>query len=111
MAGALIAPIAEEIMFRGFAVTAWSRSIAANRAILRATLLFALAHVVGIQADYFGQAIGLIVVGAGTRLPVAWVLGWVFVRRRSIWAPIGLHATFNAMLLVLAHLASGLNVS
>ena len=103
--GAIIAPIAEEILFRGFAVTAWRRSIGASRAILRATILFALAHVVGIEATNFGQAIGLIVVGAGTRVPVAWVLGWVFVRRGSIWAPIGLHATFNAVLLILAHLA------
>jgi membrane protease YdiL (CAAX protease family) len=103
--GAIIAPVAEEILFRGFAVTAWRRSIGASRAIFRATLLFALAHVVGIEATGFGQALGLIVVGAGTRLPVAWVLGWVFVRRRSIWASIGLHATFNAVLLILANLA------
>jgi uncharacterized protein len=103
--GAIIAPVAEEIMFRGFAVTAWRRSIGANRAILRATLLFALAHVVGVEAEGFGQALGLILVGAGTRLPVAWVLGWIFVRRGSIWAPIGLHATFNGTLIILAHLA------
>lgn len=105
LTGAVIAPISEEILFRGFAVTAWRRSLGANRAILRAALLFALAHVVGIEATDFGQAIGLIVVGAGTRLPVAWVLGWVFVRRASIWASIGLHATFNGVLLILAHLA------
>ena len=92
-------------MFRGFAVTAWRRSIGANRAILRATLLFALAHVVGVAAEGFGQAFGLIAVGAGTRLPVAWVLGWVFVRRGSIWAPIGLHATFNGTLIILAYVA------
>ncbi len=104
--GAIIAPVAEEILFRGFAVTAWRRSIGASRAIFRATLLFALAHVVGIEATNFGQATGLIVVGAGTRVPVAWVLGWMFVRRGSIWAPIGLHATFNAVLLILAHLAT-----
>ena len=103
--GAIVAPIAEELLFRGFAVTAWRRSIGAGRAIFRATLLFALAHVVGIEATSFGQAIGLIAVGAGTRVPVAWVLGWVFVRRGSIWASIGLHATFNAVLLVLAHVA------
>jgi uncharacterized protein len=103
--GAIIAPVAEEVLFRGFAVTAWRRSIGASRAIFRATVLFALAHVVGIEATTFGQAIGLIVVGAGTRLPVAWVLGWVFVRRGSIWASIGLHATFNGVLLILAHLA------
>jgi membrane protease YdiL (CAAX protease family) len=103
--GAIIAPIGEEILFRGFAVTAWRRSIGVNRAILRATLLFALAHVVSIEASTFGQAVGLIAVGAGTRLPVAWVLGWLFVRRGSIWASIGLHATFNGVLLILAHLA------
>ncbi len=103
--GAVLAPIAEEIFFRGFAVSAWRRSIGANRAIVRATLLFALAHVVGVEATDFRQAIGLIVVGAGTRVPVAWVLGWVFVRRGSIWAPIGLHATFNGALLILAHFA------
>jgi membrane protease YdiL (CAAX protease family) len=105
LTGAILAPVAEEVLFRGFAVSAWRRSIGANRAILRATLLFALAHVVGVEATDFRQAIGLIVVGAGTRVPVAWVLGWVFVRRGSIWAPIGLHATFNGTLLILAHLA------
>jgi membrane protease YdiL (CAAX protease family) len=106
VAGALIAPIAEELLFRGFAVTAWGRSIGPSRAIIRATLLFALAHVIGIApADDFGQALRLMAVGAGTRLPVAWVLGWIFVRRGSIWAPIGLHATFNGVLLILAHIA------
>jgi len=103
--GALIAPVAEEVVFRGFAVTAWQRSIGANRAIVRAAVLFALAHVIGVQATSVGEAVGLIVVGMGTRLPVAWVLGLVFVRRRSIWASIGLHATFNGVLLILAHLA------
>ena len=73
---------------------------APSRAIVRATLLFALAHVIGVSGDDdFGHALGLIAVGAGTRLPVAWVLGWSVVRRGSIWAPIGLHATFNAVLL------------
>ena len=52
-----------------------------------------------ISGDNFGQAIGLIVVGSPVRLPVALALGWVFVRRRSIWAAIGLHAAFNAVLL------------
>ena len=107
VAGAIIAPIAEEFLFRGFAVTAWRRSIGPSRAIVRATLLFALAHVIGVApTDDFGHALRLMAVGAGTRLPVAWVLGWVFVRRGSLWASIGLHATFNAVLLILAHLAT-----
>ena len=105
VAGAVIAPIAEEIVFRGFAITAWRRSIGVQRAIIRATLLFALAHVVALEATTFGEAIGLIAVGMGTRLPVAYALGLLFVRRESLWAPIGLHATFNGLLLVLAHLA------
>jgi membrane protease YdiL (CAAX protease family) len=29
----------------------------------------------------------------------------VFIRRRSVWASVGLHATFNAFLLVLAESA------
>ena len=41
----------------------------------------------------------------GTRLPVAYALGWLFVRKGSLWAPIGLHATFNSLLLIFAHLA------
>jgi membrane protease YdiL (CAAX protease family) len=103
--GAIIAPVAEEIVFRGFAVTAWERTIGPDRAVIRASLLFALAHVVGIVAGSLPEAVGLIVVGFASRLPVAWALGTLFVRRRSIWAPIGLHATFNAILLILAHIA------
>ena len=106
LVGAIIAPVAEEIVFRGFAITAWERSIGPDRAIIRASLLFALAHVVSIEAATFQEAAGLIVVGFASRLPVAWALGVLFVRRRSIWAPIGLHATFNAILLVLAHIAT-----
>jgi hypothetical protein len=105
VAGAIVAPIAEEIVFRGFAITAWRRTIGDQRAIVRAALLFALAHVVAVEAASFGEAIGLIAVGMGTRLPVAWALGVLFVRTGSLWAPIGLHAVFNGLLLTLAHVA------
>jgi uncharacterized protein len=105
IAGAIVAPVAEEIFFRGFALTAWQRSLGPGRAIVRATILFTLAHVVAVQGTGFANALALIAVGAGTRVPVSLVLGWLFVRRGSLWAPIGLHATFNAVLLVLANLA------
>ena len=39
-------------------------------------------------------------------LPIALALGWLFVRRGSIYASIGLHATFNGFLLVLAEAAT-----
>lgn len=105
VAGALIAPVAEEIFFRGFALTAWQRTLGPSRAIVRATVLFTLAHVVDVNGTSFGNALALVAVGAGARVPVALVLGWLYVRRDSLWAPIGLHATFNALLLVLAQLA------
>jgi membrane protease YdiL (CAAX protease family) len=109
VAGAIIAPVAEEAVFRGFAITAWQRTVGARGAIVRASLLFALAHVLNVTADNTGQAIGLIVVGFTTRLPVAFALGWLFVVRRSIWAPLGLHIAFNAILLVIGELSvSGL---
>ena len=104
LAGAIIAPAAEEAVFRGFAITAWERSLGSRGAIVRASLLFALAHVLNVSADTAGQAIGLIVVGFATRLPVAFALGWLFVARRSIWAPLGLHIAFNGILLVLGEL-------
>nr|MBA3235396.1 CPBP family intramembrane metalloprotease [Chloroflexota bacterium] len=51
-------------------------------------------------------AFGLAVVGFGARVPVALALGWLFVRRGTIWAPFGLHAAFNAVLLILAEVAN-----
>jgi membrane protease YdiL (CAAX protease family) len=105
IAAAIVAPISEEILFRGFAVTAWERAIGPMRAIVRASLLFALAHVLDTRGASFGEALAVIAVGAGSRLPVAFALGWIFVQRRSIWASIGLHATFNATLLLVADLA------
>ena len=105
IAGAVIAPIAEEAVFRGFAISAWRRSTGDGSAVLRASLVFALAHVINVSGDSLGQVGGLIVVGFATRLPVAFALGWLFVRTRSIWAPLGLHMAFNGILLVLAEVA------
>lgn len=105
VAGALIAPVGEELLFRGVATTAWVRSLGVRAGILRAALFFALAHVLTIGGASFGEAAALAFVGFATRLPVALVLGWVYVRRASIWAPIGLHAAFNAALLILSEAA------
>lgn len=105
IAGAVIAPVVEEAMFRGFAVSAWQRTVGETGAIVRASLVFALAHVINAGGTTFAQVGALIAIGFLTRIPVAFVLGWLFVRARSIWAPIGLHVTFNAILLVVAELA------
>jgi len=105
LAGAVVAPLYEELLFRGFATTAWARVVAPATAIVRTSILFALAHVLTQGGEDFSQALAIAAVGAAGRLPVALALGWVFVRRRSLWASVGLHAAFNAILLVIAESA------
>lgn len=105
LAGAIVAPFGEEILFRAFATTAWVRRVGTRQGILRAALVFAFAHVLTISGASAGDAFGLAVVGFGTRIPIALVLGWLFVRRGTIWSAFGLHAAFNAVLLVIAEVA------
>jgi membrane protease YdiL (CAAX protease family) len=101
-AGAVVAPIGEEIMFRALATTAWVRAMGERRGLIRAALFFAFAHVLTIGGTSAGPAIALALAAFVGRIPVSLILTWLFVRHRSIWVPLGLHATFNAILLVLA---------
>ncbi len=104
-AGAVFAPLGEELLFRGLATTAWVRALGARQGLLRAALVFALAHVITVTGSSTQEAFGLAVVGFTTRLPVALALGWLFLRRGSIWAPLGLHMAFNGILLIIGELA------
>ncbi len=105
VAGAIIAPVGEEILFRGFATTAWARDLGARRALIQGALFFAVVHVITISGASLGEAFGLAVLGFAARVPVSLALGWLFLRRGSIWASIGLHSAFNGILLVLAEVA------
>ena len=105
LAGAIVAPVAEEILFRGFATTAWAADLGPRRALVRGALFFAIAHVLTISGGTFGEALALAVIGFASRVPVALALGWLFLRGGSIWVPIGLHAAFNAILLTLGEVA------
>ena len=102
VAGAGIAPFAEEVVFRGAALTAWLRTVGPTQAVIRSALLFAAAHALGITGQSFGQAAGLAVVASVARLPVALALGWIYVRTGTIWSSIGLHAAFNAILIAVS---------
>jgi membrane protease YdiL (CAAX protease family) len=106
IAGVLVAPFGEEVLFRGFATTAWVRGMGPRRGLAVGALFFAFAHVLTISGGSAGDAIGLAVVAFAGRIPVAFALGWLFVRRGTIWASFGLHAAFNGVLLVLAEVAS-----
>jgi membrane protease YdiL (CAAX protease family) len=105
LAGAIVAPVGEEILFRGFATTAWAADLGPRRALVRGALFFAIAHVLTISGGSFGEALALAAIGFASRVPVALALGWLFLRGGSIWVPIGLHAAFNAILLTLGEIA------
>jgi len=106
LAGAVVAPVAEEMLFRGFALTAWRQLVGVRGAILRSSIVFVLAHVLFVSGDTFNETIRIALVAGVVRVPVAFALGWLFVRTGSIWGPIGLHAGFNGILIVLAELAA-----
>lgn len=99
---AILAPIGEELFFRGFATTAWARTSPHRVAIVRGAIFFALAHVLTLFD--LDQAVFAFLV----RIPVGLALGWVFLARRSLAAAIGLHAVFNGLQVVaLAAASSG----
>lgn len=107
IAGAIAAPIAEELFFRAFATTAWVASLGARRGIIRAGLAFAFVHVLAVEASGVGEGAALALIGFVSRIPIAIALCWLFVKRGSIWAPLGLHAGFNAILLLIAETQPG----
>jgi membrane protease YdiL (CAAX protease family) len=106
VAGALIAPMAEELLFRGFALSAWRRTAGTRAAIVRSSIVFVLAHVLLVGGDRFEDALKLAFVAGVVRIPIALTLGWIFVRTGSLWTSIGLHATFNGILITLAELGA-----
>ena len=105
LVAAVLAPISEELFYRGFATTAWLRSYGPTRAIVQGGLFFAFVHVLTLGGPDFDHAARAALVAFVARIPVALALGWMFVRRSSLAASIGLHATFNGVLVVLSALA------
>lgn len=105
LAGAVVAPVSEEIMFRGFATTAWMQGMGRWRGVVRGALFFAVVHVLTISGIDASQAVGVALAAFVGRIPVAFALGWLFQRTGTIWASLGLHATFNAILLIIAEVA------
>ncbi|HEY3522535.1 MAG TPA: type II CAAX endopeptidase family protein [Candidatus Limnocylindrales bacterium] len=107
LAASVVAPIGEELFFRGYATTAWLRTMGPWAAIIRGGLFFAFAHVITVSGPTFGEAAGQAFVAFAVRVPVALALGWLFVRTRSVYPTIALHATFNGLPLLLALAGAG----
>jgi membrane protease YdiL (CAAX protease family) len=75
----VIAPLAEELMFRGYLLNVWMARIGMWRAIIFSTLLFGLLHW---QNTFFA-------------IPLGFVFALVYLRYDSLWPGILLHALYN----------------
>ncbi len=102
----VVAPIGEELFFRGFALTAWRRDLGAWVALIRTTIFFALIHILNVTAASASEGFRLALIAFATILPVAYVLGWLFLRR-GIVASIAGHMVFNAIGLALLIASTG----
>jgi membrane protease YdiL (CAAX protease family) len=94
----LVAPLAEELFFRGMLYPALRRSIGVWGGILISAAAFAAAHLVT-EGTLGGGALVFVLI-----LPLGILLAWLYERRGTLAVPIALHMTFNlvTMLLMLA---------
>jgi len=92
---AVVAPVTEEMVFRGFLLGGLLRCYSPRKAILISAALFMVFHLNPYQ--FFSTfAVGLL-------------LGWVFWKTRSVWPCVLLHAANNAAVWLARH-ALGLHI-
>ncbi len=85
-----IIPPAEEILFRGFLQRWFVEQLGMLKGITLSSLLFALFHFASSQGwDNIELVASLFI--------LACFLGFLYERQGTLWAPIGLHMTFNAI--------------
>jgi hypothetical protein len=91
LATAMIAPIGEELLFRGVMLTAWERR-GAKTAVMVTAVLFAMMHgsLLGLPGEIFG---GL-------------MLGLVVIWSESLYAGLAFHTVYNASTLLTNYVSS-----
>lgn len=89
LAAAVIAPIGEEIVFRGYLLGRLQQWLATPVAIVVSALLFAGAHA-------FAASTGVIVIIVGTFV-MGYILGWLRLASRSIWPSVIAHMANNGL--------------
>jgi membrane protease YdiL (CAAX protease family) len=94
----LIAPIGEELLYRGVIAQAWARQSSARRAILFSAIVFAFAHTLTVGGTSVADAASVAAVAFVVRLPLGIALGWLWIRRRSLLATIALHSAYNLVI-------------
>ena len=101
----LIAPIGEELLYRGVIAQAWARQSSARRAILFSAIVFAFAHTLAVVGTSVGDGVSLAAVAFVVRLPLGVALGWLWIRRRSLLATIALHSAYNLVIVAIVALS------
>lgn len=96
--GSLIAPIVEELVFRGFLMTALSKFKKYYVDVVVSSTLFSLIHVL-----QYGWVLTDFIVYAGAGL----LFGMLFRYTRSVYWPMALHILWNTFLIVVSLLVFG----
>lgn len=86
--GAIIGPICEEIIFRGVILEGLSKKYDPTKAIIFSALIFGIIHLQPLQV------IGAFFAGL--------ILGWIYLRTKSLWVVSALHVIHNAAAFLLA---------
>ncbi|MDQ3937491.1 MAG: CPBP family intramembrane metalloprotease [Chloroflexota bacterium] len=97
---AILAPIGEELFFRGYALRAWWQDLGPRRALIWSTLFFALIHLVNIESVTFDMGARQAGVTLAVIVPVGLVLGWLYIERGLVAAATA-HVTYNGIIVVL----------
>jgi membrane protease YdiL (CAAX protease family) len=85
-----LVPFVEELLFRGLLQGFFKRKLSPYKAIATTSCFFALAHY------SFSQGIANVELLASLFI-LSLFLGYLKERQQTLWAPIGLHAVFNAV--------------
>lgn len=89
-----VVPMTEELLFRGF-LQSWLRTIMGKpKAIVLSSFLFAGMHYSSVQGIANGELLFSLFI-------LSLFLGYLYERQRTLWAPIGLHAAFNAISIIM----------
>lgn len=79
----VVAPFLEEMLFRGIFLRSFLRNYQATSAILLSSFLFGIAHL-----NIYQFAVALL---------IGVFAGWLYVRTRSLWPSILVHAIYNGL--------------
>ncbi len=94
----ILAPFAEEVVFRGVLLPVLARMMHARIALLVQALIFGFVH---FYTDPLSWPLSLPIAAVG------WCAGWVYLRTGSLRAAIVLHMTFNALQIAILFATAG----